>query len=97
MKTKLFVGNLAPDVTETELREVVIQGKMLGMSMDNWAAIPLTSFLHKYGMYHSLAIFVQCVLTTWMKWSGTPSTSAENCGSSFSAATCARQSKSCSQ
>src|SRR5215472_10934127 len=25
------------------------QGKMLGMSMDNWVAIPLTSFLHKYG------------------------------------------------
>ena len=34
------------------------QGKMLGMSMDNWVAIPLTSFLKKYGMHHSLAIYV---------------------------------------
>jgi putative ABC transport system permease protein len=34
------------------------QGKMLGMSMDNWVAIPLTSFLHKYGMNYSLAIYV---------------------------------------
>ena len=34
------------------------QGKMLGMSMDNWVAIPLTSFLHKYGMHHSMAIYV---------------------------------------
>jgi putative ABC transport system permease protein len=34
------------------------QGKMLGMSMDNWVAIPLTSFLKKYGMYRSLSIFV---------------------------------------
>src|SRR5205814_10319375 len=34
------------------------QGKMLGMSMDNWLAIPLPSFLHKYGMHFSLAIDV---------------------------------------
>jgi putative ABC transport system permease protein len=34
------------------------QGKMLGMSMDNWVAIPLTSFLHKYGAHTSLAIYV---------------------------------------
>ena len=34
------------------------QGKMLGMSMDNWVAIPLTSFLHKYGAHFSLAIYV---------------------------------------
>ena len=34
------------------------QGKMLGQSMDNWVAIPLTSFLHKYGAHSSLAIFV---------------------------------------
>src|SRR5215469_13197028 len=32
------------------------QGKMLGMSMDNWVAIPLSSFLKKYGMYRSLSI-----------------------------------------
>jgi putative ABC transport system permease protein len=34
------------------------QGKMLGMSMDNWVAIPLTSFLKKYGMHRSLSIYV---------------------------------------
>jgi putative ABC transport system permease protein len=34
------------------------QGKMLGMSMDNWVAIPLTSFLKKYGSHYSLSIFV---------------------------------------
>jgi putative ABC transport system permease protein len=34
------------------------QGKMLGMSMDNWVAIPLTSFLHKYGMHVTMVIFV---------------------------------------
>jgi putative ABC transport system permease protein len=34
------------------------QGKMLGMSMDNWAAIPLTSFIKKYGAHTSLSIFV---------------------------------------
>jgi putative ABC transport system permease protein len=34
------------------------QGKMLGMSMDNWVAVPLTSFLHNYGANASLVIFV---------------------------------------
>jgi putative ABC transport system permease protein len=33
------------------------QGKMLGMSMDNWVAIPLTSFLHKYGANASMVIY----------------------------------------
>jgi len=33
------------------------QGKMLGMSMDNWVAIPLTSFLHKYGSHASMVIY----------------------------------------
>ena len=34
------------------------QGKMLGQSMDNWVAISLTSFLHKYGSHGSMAIYV---------------------------------------
>ena len=34
------------------------QGKMLGMSMDNWVAIPLSTFLHAYGAHASLTIFV---------------------------------------
>jgi putative ABC transport system permease protein len=34
------------------------QGKMLGMSMDNWVAIPLTAFLKKYGAHYSLTVFV---------------------------------------
>jgi len=34
------------------------QGKMFGMSMDNWVAVPLTSFLHKYGEHFSLSIYV---------------------------------------
>ncbi|HMD76457.1 MAG TPA: ABC transporter permease [Terracidiphilus sp.] len=34
------------------------QGKMLGMSMDNWVVIPLTAFLHSYGANASLAIYV---------------------------------------
>jgi putative ABC transport system permease protein len=34
------------------------QGKMLGMSMDNWVAIPLTAFLHSYGAHASLMIYV---------------------------------------
>ena len=34
------------------------QGKMLGMSMDNWVGIPLTSFLHKYGSHQSMTIYV---------------------------------------
>jgi putative ABC transport system permease protein len=33
------------------------QGKMLGMSMDNWVAIPLTAFLHQYGTHQSMSIF----------------------------------------
>src|SRR5579862_8998661 len=34
------------------------QGKMLGMSMDNWVAVPLTAFLDSYGMHASLSIYV---------------------------------------
>jgi putative ABC transport system permease protein len=34
------------------------QGKMLGMSMDNWVAIPLTAFLHSYGAHSTLDIYV---------------------------------------
>jgi putative ABC transport system permease protein len=34
------------------------QGKMLGMSMDNWVAIPLTAFLHSYGSHASLTVYV---------------------------------------
>lgn len=34
------------------------QGKMLGMSMDNWVAIPLTAFLHAYGSNASMTIYV---------------------------------------
>ena len=34
------------------------QGKMLGMSMDNWVAIPLTVFLHSYGSQASMVIYV---------------------------------------
>jgi putative ABC transport system permease protein len=34
------------------------QGKMLGMSMDNWVAIPLSTFLHSHGSHSSLEIFV---------------------------------------
>jgi putative ABC transport system permease protein len=34
------------------------QGKMLGQSMDNWAAIPLTAFLHSHGSHDSLSIYV---------------------------------------
>ncbi|KAA6463030.1 FtsX-like permease family protein [Acidobacteria bacterium AB60] len=33
------------------------QGKMLGMSMDNWVAIPLTTFLHKYGSHQTMTIY----------------------------------------
>jgi putative ABC transport system permease protein len=33
------------------------QGKMLGQSMDNWVAIPLTSFLHQYGEQGSLTVY----------------------------------------
>jgi putative ABC transport system permease protein len=34
------------------------QGKMLGMSMDNWVAIPLTAFLHKYGSHQTMTVYV---------------------------------------
>src|SRR6266567_55712 len=34
------------------------QGKMLGMSMDNWVAIPLTAFLHNYGSHATMVIYV---------------------------------------
>ena len=34
------------------------QGKMFGRSMDNWVAIPLTSFLEAYGSHKSLQILV---------------------------------------
>lgn len=34
------------------------QGKMLGQSMDNWVAIPLTAFLRSYGSNGSLIIYV---------------------------------------
>jgi putative ABC transport system permease protein len=34
------------------------QGKMLGMSLDNWVAIPLMSFLKRYGAHYSLSIYV---------------------------------------
>lgn len=34
------------------------QGKMLGISMDNWVAIPLNSFLQSHGSHYSIDIFV---------------------------------------
>ncbi len=34
------------------------QGKIMGQSMDNWVAIPLTSFLHTYGSNASIKIYV---------------------------------------
>src|ERR1700691_1468134 len=34
------------------------QGKMLGQSMDNWVAIPLSTFLHSYDAHHTLDIYV---------------------------------------
>ncbi len=33
------------------------QGKMLGQSMDNWVAIPLTTFLASYGAHDTLTIY----------------------------------------
>jgi putative ABC transport system permease protein len=33
------------------------QGKMMGQSMDNWVAIPLTAFLQRHGSQGSLSIF----------------------------------------
>jgi putative ABC transport system permease protein len=34
------------------------QGKMLGQSMDNWVAIPLTAFLGNYGAHRSMTVYV---------------------------------------
>jgi putative ABC transport system permease protein len=34
------------------------QGKIMGQSMDNWVAIPLTSFLHAYGAHSSMVVYV---------------------------------------
>ncbi len=34
------------------------QGKMLGQSMDNWVAVPLTAFLSEFGAHDTLAIYV---------------------------------------
>jgi putative ABC transport system permease protein len=34
------------------------QGKMLGQSLDNWVAIPLTNFIDSYGANQSLSIYV---------------------------------------
>jgi putative ABC transport system permease protein len=34
------------------------QGKMLGQSMDNWVAIPLTAFLEQFGSHQSMTIYV---------------------------------------
>jgi putative ABC transport system permease protein len=34
------------------------QGKMMGQSMDNWVAIPLTSFIEAYGAHQSMTIYV---------------------------------------
>jgi putative ABC transport system permease protein len=34
------------------------QGKMLGQSMDNWVAVPLTSFLASYGAHATMDIYV---------------------------------------
>jgi putative ABC transport system permease protein len=34
------------------------QGKTLGQSMDNWVAIPLSTFLHSYDAHHTLDIYV---------------------------------------
>ncbi len=34
------------------------QGKMLGQSMDNWVAVPLTAFLNSYGANQSMTVYV---------------------------------------
>ena len=34
------------------------QGKMLGQSMDNWVAVPLTTFLSAYGAHQSMMVYV---------------------------------------
>ena len=35
------------------------QGKMLGISMDNWVAVPLNAFLQSYGSHASLTLYVE--------------------------------------
>jgi len=45
-------------VPYTVIGVVERQGKMLGMSLDNLVAIPLTSFLHTYGAHDSMTIYV---------------------------------------
>ena len=35
------------------------QGKMLGMSMDNWVAVPLNAFQQSYGSHASIDIYVE--------------------------------------
>jgi putative ABC transport system permease protein len=35
------------------------QGKTLGASQDNWVAVPLVAFLHRYGANASIVIYVQ--------------------------------------
>jgi len=34
------------------------QGKMLGMSLDNWVAVPLNSFLQSHGYHYSIDVFI---------------------------------------
>jgi len=45
-------------VPYTVIGVVERQGKALGMSMDDWVAIPLTSFLHTYGANDSLTVYI---------------------------------------
>ena len=35
------------------------QGKMLGISMDNWVAVPLNAFLQSYGSHASLTLYIE--------------------------------------
>jgi putative ABC transport system permease protein len=34
------------------------QGKIMGQSMDNWVAIPLTAYLHSHGAHDTLTVYV---------------------------------------
>jgi putative ABC transport system permease protein len=34
------------------------QGKIMGQSMDNWVAIPLTAYLHSHGAHDSMTVYV---------------------------------------
>ena len=34
------------------------QGKIMGQSMDNWVAIPLTAYLHSHGSHDSMTVYV---------------------------------------